>query len=71
MSKVKKAKEAEVFVIHYDGMPLHMVKDNWNDWTPPKKIYYTIGAAKTGMNYVPSLIRENCTIVRYVPEIIL
>lgn len=70
MSKLKPTKEAELFAIHFEGKPLHFVKGKWNDWTPPKKVYHTYTAAKIGMNYVPSLIRENCEIVRYVPEII-
>lgn len=70
MSKIKKAKKAEVFVIHYGELPLHMVKGKWNDWKPPKKMYHSESAAKTGMHYIPLSIREDCTIVRYIPEII-
>lgn len=69
MKKVKTPKEAELFAIHYQGKPLHFVKGKWNDWTPPKKVYYTESAAKTGLHYVPQLIRDECTIVRYTPEI--
>ena len=66
--KLKTVKQAELFAIHFEGKPLHFIKGKRYDWTPPKKIYYTMGAAKAGLKYVPSLIRENCTIVRYIPE---
>ena len=67
MSKIKLEK-AELFCIHFEGKPLHLVKGKWNDWNPPKKIYYKESAAKTGMKYVPDSIRDSCTIVKYVPE---
>jgi hypothetical protein len=58
----------EVFVIHYNGTPLHMVKERWNEWRPTKKIYHSMSAAKIGMNYIPNMIKDNCEIVRYTPE---
>lgn len=27
-------------------------------WRPPKKVYYTLGAAKNGMHHVPKQIRD-------------
>jgi len=67
MSKINKS-QPEVFVIHFNGYPLHQVKEKWNEWRPTKKIYHSLRAAKIGMNYIPNLIRSSCEIVRYVPE---
>lgn len=67
MAKIAESK-LEVFVIHFNGTPLHMVKEKWNEWKPTKKIYHSLGAAKTGMHYIPNMIKDRCEIVKYVPE---
>ncbi len=67
MAKITESK-LEVFVIHYNGKPLHLVKEKWNEWRPTKKIYHSMRAAKNGMNYIPNMIKDLCEIVRYTPE---
>lgn len=68
MAKINETK-LEVFVIHFNGTPLHLVKRKWNEWKPSKKIYHSERAAKIGMNYIPELIKDSCEIVKYVPEV--
>lgn len=63
------AKKEEVFVLYYNGKPIHVVKGGWNDWAPPKKIYYTLGAAKCGISNLPDQVdRSKVSIKRYIPE---
>lgn len=63
------AAKEEVFVLYYEGKPIHVQKGGWNDWTPPKKIYYTIGAAKCGIANLPEGVdTSKVSIKRYVPE---
>lgn len=68
MPKINESK-LEVFVIHFNGLPLHMVKERFNEWKPSKKIYHSLTAAKIGMNYIPKLIKDQCEIVKYTPQI--
>lgn len=68
MAKPKENTNIELFAIHYNGKPLHMIREKWEEWKPAKKVYYTESAAKRGMNYVPLMIKGSCEIVRYIPE---
>lgn len=58
----------ELFVLHFNGKPLHLVTNRFGEWRPTKKIYFTESAAKCGLKYVPEKIRQDCEIVKYVPE---
>lgn len=67
----------EVFVLYYEGKPLTAQKSRWNDWTPPKKIYYSRGAAKSGLTHLLHTLewkgntifdKDKFSIVRYVPD---
>ena len=59
----------EVFVLYFDDKPMYVKTTGWNDWRAPKKIYYTIGAAKNGIAQLPLFIdRLRVSIVRYIPE---
>lgn len=63
------AVKEEVFVLYYEDRPIHVRKGGWNDWSPPKKIYYTQGAAKCGITNLPDQVnRKKVSIRRYVPE---
>lgn len=35
-------------------------------WGPPKKLYYTLGRAKSGFSHMPSEIKEKTAIARFV-----
>ena len=64
----------ELYVLMLNGAILNPAsfKDYWKDygvndnglygWRPPKKIYYTLGAAKNGLRFVPHQIRDKVEI---------
>lgn len=58
----------ELFVIHFNNKPLHLIKEKYSGWKPSKKVYFTEKAAKIGLHYIPKLIKNNCEIVKYTPE---
>jgi len=67
--KFKTVEQEEVFVLYWKGKPLHVVKAQWCDWNPPKRIYYKRSHAKSGITNLPNFIKkEDVTIVRYIPE---
>lgn len=68
MSKIKTNTENEIYVIHFNGKPLHLVTEKFNEWKPSKKVYFIMSSAKCGMNYIPKSIKESCEIVKYIPE---
>lgn len=41
-------------------------KSDMYGWRPPKKIYYTLGGAKSGFNYIPDEIKPKITISKFV-----
>lgn len=71
----------EVFAIHWKGQLLH--PNIWKEfsdkygtnglygWRPPKKLYYKIGHAKCALSHLPEMVRNDCKIVRYVPDIVV
>lgn len=68
MAKKVNVKE-ELFVLYYDGKPLHMVPEKWNEWKKSKKVYWTESAAKLGIEALPDEIdRSRITIVQYGPK---
>lgn len=67
--KIKNVNNCEIFVIHFNGKPLHLVTERIYEWKPSKKVYFSERSAKCGLNYIPKLIRENCEIVKYIPEL--
>jgi len=58
----------ELFVIHFNNRPLHMATNRYGQWKPTKKIYFTQSAAKSGLRFIPEVIRDSCEIVKYVPD---
>jgi hypothetical protein len=47
-----------------------LVKAEYFDWTPTKKVYWSERAAKCGIKNLPSFLdRTKVTIVPYVPKI--
>ena len=70
MARIIKNVKPEIYVLHYNGQPLHMA--DTVDWKPPKKVYFTPGAAKSGITalraYKSSLDVDKIEIVKYVPE---
>jgi hypothetical protein len=66
----------EIFVLMLDGQILTpaVFKEYWKNygnadglygWRPPKKMYYTLGAAKCGLHYVPEQVRDQVEIHRF------
>ncbi|MCX7981253.1 MAG: hypothetical protein N3A68_09510 [Bacteroidia bacterium] len=66
--KIKEVKE-ELYVLYYEDKPLHLVKTGFFDWTPTKKVYWSVGDAKRGITNLPNFIdKEKVKIVPYVPK---
>jgi len=36
MAKIKEVEE-ELYILYYDGKPLHLAQERWNEWKPTKK----------------------------------
>lgn len=61
--------QEELYVLYYDGKPLHLIAERWNEWRPTKKVYWTESAAKVGIKNLPREIdRTRITIVPYGPK---
>lgn len=68
MAKIKEVEE-ELYVLYYDGKPLHMIPERYYEWNPTKKVYWSIPAANLGIKNLPKFIdRDKITIVKYIPE---
>ena len=67
--KIKNTDKCEIFVIHFNGKPLHLVTDKFQEWKPSKKVYFSLSSAKCGLNYIPKLIKDSCEIVKYAPDL--
>lgn len=74
MKKPKIYKELYVLVLDGNILTPDSFKEYWKNygdqqlygWRPPKKIYYTLGTAKTGLHYVPTQIRDRVEIHKFV-----
>jgi len=69
MAKIREVAE-ELFVIYYEGKPLHLVTERVFEWKPTKKVYWTKRAASCGVANLPRQFdRSKIEIKRYVPEV--
>jgi len=59
--------ENKIFVIHHKGEMIGASKAQCNlpGWRPAKKVYFTLGAARSGARYLPKEILDDCEIVEY------
>lgn len=68
----------ELFVLMLDGHILtpDSFKEYWKKygeaqlygWRPPKKVYYTLGAAKNGLRFVPAQIKDKVEIHKFASQ---
>ena len=67
----------KLYAIHYKGILLSTI--DWGNnstgisstlqgWRPAKKVYFTLGTAKSGITHLPEIIRKDCSIVEYTPN---
>lgn len=47
------------------------VGNSLGGWRPPKKIYYTLGTAKSGFNYIPEQIKSQIGIALFAQQSIV
>jgi hypothetical protein len=78
MSGKKKKEYKDLYVLVLDGFILTpdtflqywknygSIGSNLQGWRPPKKIYYTLGYAKSGLKRVPKEIRDKVEIHKFV-----
>jgi hypothetical protein len=70
-AKIKEVEE-RVYLLYYEGKPLHVVQSS-NRYSAPrlsKRVYFTERDAKIGIKNLPGGIdREKVEIVAYVPEV--
>lgn len=72
--KIKLKPTNKLYAIHYKNQLLSTV--DWEGgtastlqgWRPAKKVYFTLGTAKSGITHIPELIRKDCSIVEYAPN---
>lgn len=74
MKTVKLYKDLYVLMLDGNILTPESFKEYWKNyggnqlygWRPPKKIYYTMGAAKNGLRFVPTQIRNKVEIHKFV-----
>ena len=59
----------EIYVLYYDGKPMHVQTSAWNQWRPAKKVYFKLGHARSGITNLPKQVdRSKVTVVKYSPD---
>jgi hypothetical protein len=76
MKKLKVYKELFVLVLDGNILTPDTFTKYWENygstgsvlygWRPPKKVYYTMGAARNGLRHVPEQIRAKVEIHKFV-----
>jgi hypothetical protein len=68
---VKTEQENKIYALHYEGKLLGTFKwettPQLHGWRPPKKVYYKLGLARSGANFLPKEVIDKIEIVEYGP----